>query len=64
MPEVPGDLTKQWVGAVIYGVLGLELAAVTGFAAAYNAPDFAPPPPGPPRQRDEPSLTGVRAQAG
>ncbi len=42
MPEVPGDLTKQWVGAVIYGVLGLELAAVTGFAAAYNAPDFAP----------------------
>src|ERR1700745_3392261 len=25
---------------VVYGVLGLELAVVTGFAAAYNALDF------------------------
>jgi hypothetical protein len=61
---VPGDLTKRWVGPVIYGVLGLELAVVTGFAAAYNALDFAPPPPGPPGQRDEASLTGVQAQPG
>ena len=61
---MPGDLTKRWVGPVIYGVLGLELAVVTGLAAAYNALDFAPPPPGPPGQRDEASLTGVRAQPG
>jgi alpha-1,2-mannosyltransferase len=37
---VPGDLTKRWVAPIIYGVLGLELAVVTGFAAAYNALDF------------------------
>ena len=35
-----GGLTKRWVAPVIYGVLGLELAVVTGFAAAYNALDF------------------------
>jgi hypothetical protein len=40
MPEVSGDLTKRWVAPVIYGVLGLELAVVTGFAAAYSALDF------------------------
>ena len=40
MPEVSGDLTKRWVAPVVYGVLGLELAVVTGFAAAYNALDF------------------------
>jgi hypothetical protein len=60
---VPGDLTKRWVGPVIYGVLGLDLAVVT-VAATYNALDFAPPPPGPPGQRDEASLTGVQAQQG
>ena len=31
---------KRWVAPVIYGVLGLELAAVIGFAATYNALDF------------------------
>jgi len=40
MPEVPGDLTKRRAAPVIYGALGLELAVVTGFAAAYNALDF------------------------
>ena len=40
MPEVSGDLTKRLVAPVIYGVLSLELAVVTGFAAAYSALDF------------------------
>jgi hypothetical protein len=31
---------KRWVAPVIYGVLGLELAVVIGFAATYNALDF------------------------
>ena len=31
---------KRWVAPLIYGVLGLELAAVIGFAATYNALDF------------------------
>jgi alpha-1,2-mannosyltransferase len=31
---------KRWVSPAIYGVLGLELAAVIGFAATYNALDF------------------------
>ena len=33
-------MANRWATPVIYGVLGLELAAVTGFAAAYNALDF------------------------
>src|SRR6202046_1504586 len=33
-------VANRWATPVIYGVLGLELAAVTGFAAAYNALDF------------------------
>ncbi|MGH3202333.1 MAG: glycosyltransferase 87 family protein, partial [Streptosporangiaceae bacterium] len=37
---MPGDLRKRWVAPVIYGVLGLELAVVAGFAATYNALDF------------------------
>ena len=35
-----GDLTRRWVAPVSYGVLAVELAVVTGFAAAYNALDF------------------------
>ena len=35
-----GAAGKRWVAPVIYGVLGLELAAVIGFAATYNALDF------------------------
>lgn len=34
------ELRKRRVAPVIYGVLGLELAAVIGFAATYNALDF------------------------
>jgi len=37
-PIHPGR--KRWVAPVIYGVLGLELAVLIGFAAAYNALDF------------------------
>ena len=33
-------MSKRWVAPVIYGVLALELAVVTGFAASYNALDF------------------------
>src|SRR6202050_4536691 len=33
-------VANRWAAPVIYGVLSLELAAVTGFAAAYNALDF------------------------
>src|SRR5579864_7678949 len=33
-------VASRWAAPVIYGVLGLELAVVTGFAAAYNALDF------------------------
>jgi Glycosyltransferase family 87 len=33
-------VSRRWVAPVGYGVLGAELAAVTGFAAAYNALDF------------------------
>src|ERR1700721_2288704 len=33
-------VANRWAAPVIYGVLGLELAVVTGFAAAYNALDF------------------------
>src|SRR3984957_3098950 len=33
-------VANRWAAPVIYGVLGLELAAVTGFAAAYTALDF------------------------
>jgi hypothetical protein len=40
MRWVPGELGKRWVAPVIYGVLGLELAAVIGFAVSYNALDF------------------------
>jgi len=31
---------RQWVTAVVFGVLGLELAAIVVFAATYNALDF------------------------
>lgn len=31
---------RQWVTSVVYGVLGLELAAIVVFAATYNALDF------------------------
>jgi Glycosyltransferase family 87 len=31
---------KRWVAPVVYGVLGLELAVLIGFAATYNALDF------------------------
>ena len=31
---------RRWVTPVVYGVLGLELAAVIVFAATYNALDF------------------------
>src|SRR5580658_4666978 len=31
---------RRWVAPVVYGVLGLELVAVIGFAATYNALDF------------------------
>jgi hypothetical protein len=31
---------RRWVTPVIYGVLGLEVAAVVAFAATYNALDF------------------------
>ena len=38
---IPGRAgRKRWVAPVIYGILGLELAAVIGFAATYNALDF------------------------
>jgi hypothetical protein len=37
---VSGDLGKRWVAPVTYGILGLQLAIVTGFAATYNALDF------------------------
>ena len=40
MPGGSGDLTKRWVAPVVYCVLGLELAVMTGFAATYNALDF------------------------
>ncbi len=40
MRWVSGALGKRWVAPVIYGVLGLELAAVIGFAVSYNALDF------------------------
>jgi Glycosyltransferase family 87 len=33
-------VSRRWVAPVIYGVLGVELAVVTGFAVAYNALDF------------------------
>jgi Glycosyltransferase family 87 len=33
-------VSKRWVAPVIYGVLGLEVAAVIGFAVGYNALDF------------------------
>jgi hypothetical protein len=33
-------VSRRWVAPVIYGVLGAELAVVTGFAVAYNALDF------------------------
>jgi Glycosyltransferase family 87 len=33
-------VSRRWAPPVIYGVLGLELAVVTGFAVAYNALDF------------------------
>jgi alpha-1,2-mannosyltransferase len=33
-------MSRRWAPPVIYGVLGLELAVVTGFAVAYNALDF------------------------
>ena len=33
-------MSRRWVAPVIYGVLGVELAVVTGFAVAYNALDF------------------------
>ena len=35
-----GTAGRQWVTPVVYGVLGLELAVVTVFAATYNALDF------------------------
>jgi alpha-1,2-mannosyltransferase len=31
---------RQWITPVVYGVLGLELAAIAVFAATYNALDF------------------------
>jgi Glycosyltransferase family 87 len=38
---VPGRAGRtRWIAPVIYGLLGLELAAVIGFAASYNALDF------------------------
>jgi Glycosyltransferase family 87 len=40
MRWVSGDLGKRWVAWVTCGVLGLEVAAVLGFAVAYNALDF------------------------
>jgi alpha-1,2-mannosyltransferase len=40
IPGRPGTASRRWVTPVIYGVLGLELAAVIGFAATYNALDF------------------------
>ena len=33
-------VANRWAAPAIYGILGLELAAVTGFAVAYNALDF------------------------
>jgi len=33
-------VSKRWVAPVICGLLGLEVAAVIGFAAGYNALDF------------------------
>ena len=33
-------MSKRWVAPVIYVVLGLEVAAVIGFAVGYNALDF------------------------
>jgi Glycosyltransferase family 87 len=36
-PVVSG---KRWIAPLVYGVLGLELAAVIAFAATYNALDF------------------------
>jgi alpha-1,2-mannosyltransferase len=33
-------VSRRWAPPVIYGVLGLELAVVTGFAVAYDALDF------------------------
>ena len=38
--EQPGTARRRWVTPVVYGVLGLELAAVIVFAATYNALDF------------------------
>jgi hypothetical protein len=35
-----GTARRRWVTPVVYGVLGLELAAVIVFAATYNALDF------------------------
>jgi hypothetical protein len=39
---VPAEGTprRRWLAPVVYGVLGLELAVVTVFAATYNALDF------------------------
>jgi hypothetical protein len=33
-------VANRWAAPAIYGILGLELAVVTGFAVAYNALDF------------------------
>jgi len=38
--SVPGRGRGRWVRPVVYGVLGVELAAVIVFAAIYNALDF------------------------
>ena len=35
-----GTPRRRWLAPVVYGVLGLELAVVIVFAAAYNALDF------------------------
>ena len=38
--EQHGTARRRWVTPAVYGVLGLELAAVIVFAATYNALDF------------------------
>ena len=40
MRGVSGHADRRWVAPVVYGVLGLEVAVVAGFATAYNALDF------------------------
>ena len=45
MPEVSSEAAgkagqRRWAAPVVYGVLGVELAVVIGFAATYDALDF------------------------